>query len=262
MKLLSAALFLAGFTVAASAHAQWTFSAGGGIQHTELKEYDVAGRELVREHGWTPGLDARADYTRERWAFGLQAATWRGTVDYDGRLQSGTAFATDTGTTQDRIAADVGYGLGDTLSAIGGVEWEHRTRTIHGSGSANGLNERTTSWRLLAGLRTRLGQLAGYDVDLTALAVVAQPEHLQVRFDNHAYDETRFSTKPATGMRTSLTVFPPSTPRLSATLEFDWMRVRRSDDAMLSINGLPAGTVAQPEHRRRSLSAWMNYRFD
>jgi hypothetical protein len=262
MKLSSAALLLAGVTLAAGAHAQWAFSAGGGIQHMELKEYDTIGRELVREHGWMPGLDARADYAREAWRFGLQASTWRGSIPYDGRLQSGSAFISDTSTTQDRITADVAYRLSDTLSTIGGIEWEHRTRTIHGSGSANGLDERTTSWHLLAGLRTRLGQLAGCDVDLTAMAVAAQPEHLQVRFDNHAYDEARLSTKPATGLRASLSILPSSMPRLSATLEFDWMRVRRSDDAMLSTNGMPAGTVAQPEHRRRTLSAWMRYRFN
>lgn len=262
MKLSSAALLIACFTLAPSTHAQWIFSAGGGIQHTELKEYDTSGRELVREHGWMPGLDTRADYTRGKWNFGLLASTLRGNVDYDGRLQNGSAFATDTGTTQDRLGADVAYRLGDTLSALGGIEWERRTRTIHGSGSVNGLDERTTSWHLLAGLRTRPVQLGGFGIDMTALAVIAQPERLQVRFDNHAYDDARFSTKPSTGLRASLGILPSSMPHLSATLEFDWVRVRRSDDATLPINGVPTGTVAQPEHRRRTLSAWVNYRFD
>jgi hypothetical protein len=250
------------FLAATSASAQWTMSAAAGLQHTELKEYDPGGRELVREHGWMPGAGVRAEYALSTWQFGIDASTYRRSITYDGRLQNGAAFATDTDAAQDRVGADAAYRLSETASLLGGIEWEHRNRRINGQATAGGLDERSTSWRLLAGGKLRLAQLSAATIDAKAQLVFAQAERLHVRFDQQVFDDVSFSTKPAIGLRTAFTFVPTSLPKLSATFEFDWMKVRRSDESPLSKNGLREGTVTQPEHRRRTLSAVVAYRFD
>jgi hypothetical protein len=237
-------------------------SARTGMQHTELTEYDIDGRELVREHGWMPGAGVRAIYAWQAWQLAIDGSTYRRSITYDGRLQNGTPFATDTDASQDRLGIDAAWRLNDTASLVGGIEWEHRNRRIHGQATVGGLDERSTSWRLLAGGKLQLAQLSVAAIDAKAQLVFAQAEHLRVRFDQQIFDDVSFSTKPAIGLRTAFTIVPTSMPRLSATLEFDWMRIRRSDESVLSKNGLQEGSVTQPEHRRRTLAAFIAYRFD
>jgi hypothetical protein len=255
-------VFALGLLAATSASAQWTTTAGAGLQHMELQEFDTNGRELVREHGWMPGAGVRATYAWQTWQLAIDGSTYRRNITYDGQLQNGTTFVTDTDASQDRLGIDAAWRLNDTASLVGGVEWEHRNRRIHGQGSTGGLDERSTSWRLLAGGKFRLAQFSAATVDANAQLVFAQAEHLRVRFDQQIFDDVSFSTKPAVGLRTAFTIVPVSMPKLSATLEFDWMRVRRSDGSVLSKNGLREGSVAQPEHRRRTLAAFIAYRFD
>lgn len=251
-----------GLLAAHAAYAQWSVSAGAGLQHTALTEYDPGGRELVREHGWMPGIEVRAGYAWRAWRFGIAGSTYRAGIAYDGHLQSGAPFSTDTDATQDRFGIDAAWRLTDTVALIGGIEWEHRRRSISGRTSARGLDERSTSWRLLAGSQWRLAHLAGADIDAKGLLVFARAERLRVRFDQRFFDDVSLSTKPAVGLRAALTATPESMPRLSATVEFDWMKVRRSDDTALTRNGVQQGAVTQPAHQRRTLGLFLAYRFD
>lgn len=256
------AILVPGLLAMNAACAQWTISASTGLQHTELKEYDPSGRELVREHGWMPGASLRAEYAWQTWRFGIDGSTYRKSVTYDGRLQNGTPFASDTDATQDRLGFDATWHANHVATLIGGIEWEHRNRGIQGQAAVGGLDERTTSWRLLAGGQFRLAQLAAAKIDAKALLVFAQAERLRVRFDQQIFDDVSLSTKPAIGLRTALSITPTAMPRWSATLEFDWMKVRRSDSATLLKNGVQEGAVTQPEHRRRTLTAYVTYRFE
>ncbi|HYD81904.1 MAG TPA: hypothetical protein VEC06_19050 [Paucimonas sp.] len=242
--------------------AQWEIAGGAGLQHTNLTEYAPDGRELVREHGWMPGILLHAGHTRGAWRFGLGASSFRRAIAYDGSLQNGVPFATDTDAVQERLGADVVYRLSETALLIGGLEREYRLRKIQGRGAVSGLDERSVSWRLLAGGQMRLVRSATATVDAQASLVLAQAERLRVRFERRLFDDTALSTKPAVGLRAAVTLVPTAAPRLSAVFEFDWMKVRRSDDAALRKNGLVEGSVAQPEHRRRSLAAYLAYRFD
>lgn len=251
-----------GLLAAHAAYAQWSMSAGVGLQHTELTEYAPGGRELVREHGWMPGIDVRADYAWRTWRFGVTGSTYRAGITYDGHLQNGASFSTNTDATQDRLGIDAAWRLADTVSIISGIEWEHRRRGIQGRASVNGLDEKATSWRLLAGGQWRLAHLAGADIDAKGLLVSARAERLRVRFNQQLFDDASLSTKPAVGLRAALTATPTSMPRLSAAVEFDWMKVRRSDGAALTRNGVQQGAVTQPEHQRRTLGAYLAYRFD
>lgn len=254
--------FALGLLTVSSAWAQWTVSTSAGLQHTELQEYAPDGRELVREHGWMPGLGVRAEYAWQAWRFGIGGSTYRKTIVYDGHLQNGAPFASNTDATQDRLNIDMAYRISDAASLIGGIEWEHRNRRILGQATVGGLDERSTSWRLLGGGQLQLAQSDTAAVNAKALLVVSQAEQLHVCFDQRLFDDASFSTKPATGLRTAITVMPRSLPRFSTTVEFEWIKVPRSDEAALRKNGSQEGTVTQPEHQRRTVSAYVTYRFD
>lgn len=259
--LLFVVTLLIGFIPASSAFAQWEFNAGAGIRQVRVIETDRDGRQLVREKGWLPGLELRADYVLRDWRFGVAGAMYRHDIRHDGRLQTGAPFTTDTETTQTRVSLEVARQISDGAHLIGAIEWDQWRRHILGRGGVLGLDERYRSWRLLAGAETRLLQSSVADVNGKALLVVAQPERLRVRFDNQLFDDANLSTKSAVGLRLALAAQPAAMPNLSLAVEFDWLRVARSDDAVLRKNGAPVGLVAEPKHQRSAIGARVNYRF-
>ena len=242
-------------------YAQWQFTGGVGLRHMRITEHDRNGQTLVQEDGWLPGVELRADYVLDDWRLGLSAEAYRRDIAYDGRTQGGRTFSTDTATTQTRLGIMLGRRIGESTDLLAGLEWDRWQRNIRGHSGVLGLDERYTSWRLLAGAGTSLLQIAGVRIDGRALLVVAAPERLQVRFENQVFDNASFSTKSATGLRMALDFRPVATPALTATVGFDWLRVRRSEDAILRRSGAAVGTVAQPEHVRRALDIKLSYQF-
>jgi hypothetical protein len=251
----------AGCLVSATAFAQWQFSAGAGLRQVRVVESDRNGRQLVQEDGWLPGLDLRAEYAWQDYRFGVAGEIYRRDLGYQGSLQNGAPFSTDTETTLSRIRFDVTRRVGDHGRLMAGVEWDEWRRNILGRGAVLGLNERTRSWRLLAGGGARVLQSSTANVDLDASLVLAAPEKLSVSFQNRIYDDAQFSTRSAVGVRLALGVQPTAVPAMTISVDFDWLRVPRSDDAVLRRNGVAVGTLAQPEHSRRAFGIRMNYRF-
>lgn len=243
------------------AYAQWQFSAGAGVRQVRVTETDKNDRQLVREHGWLPGLELRADYAVGDWRIGAVGETYRERIAYDGQLQNGVAFSSDTQTAQSRISVEAARQLSDTWRLVGGLEWDRWQRTILGRNGVLGLSEQYSSWRVLAGAETRLLQWPAAAAHVKALVVIAQPEQLHVRFDNQLFDDADFSTKSAVGLRLALRVEANAMPKLSFTTDFDWLRIARSGDAALLKNGVQAGFVSQPEHQRCALGVRVNYRF-
>jgi hypothetical protein len=48
---------------------------------------------------------------------------------------------------------------------------------------------------------------------------------------------------------------------LSFETDFDWIKIGRSDNAVLRQNGVPVGFVTQSEHERTAFGLRANYRF-
>jgi len=257
-RVLMAGLFLLPL---APASAQWQVSAGAGMRHFRMTEHAVDGRRLVREQGWLPGVEAAAERASGDWRTGVRVEHYQGEVDYDGRVQGGSAFATDTGTRQTRLAVEAGRAVSDGIELVGGIEHEWWRRRIFGAGTVAGVTEAFRSWRLLAGVGVDLPGWAVPNGRFTFTLVAARPERLDVRFDHRLFDDARLSTRSAAGARLRLDVRPSAWPGLALGAEFDWLKVRRSKDAALLKDGVAAGTLAQPEHDKRALTFSLRYRF-
>jgi hypothetical protein len=253
--------FLAALLFAAPVSAQWKFSVGSGARHVRMTEYEINGQQLVREDGWLPGLALNAVFHQRGWHYGVSGEVYRSNLNYEGRLQNGAPFATDTATTQSRVTAELARELNENVRAIGALEYDQWQRNVLGRGSIAGVNERYASGRLLVGAATTAQPFSAVNVEFKGLLVLAHPERLRVRFDNQLYDNAHLSTKPAIGLRLALTARPFTLPNLSFAADFEWMQIKRSDDAILRRNGTPVGTVAQPEHRRSAIGFRANYRF-
>lgn len=255
------AAFAAGIVVTSSACAEWRFSASLGARQLHVTEADQNGRDMVQEHGWLPGIALRADYDVHDWRVGVAGEIYRHQVAYDGQRQSGVPFTTDTDTAQSRIGIELSKQIADATRLIGGIEWDRWQRDILGRGNVLGLNEHYASWRLLVGAQMRVLQASWAQLHAKALFVRAAPEKLRVRFENRLYDDADLTTQPSTGLRLVFDLQPTTLPNMTVTTELDWLRVGRSEDAVLFRSGAPAGFVTQAEHSRRVFGLSVNYRF-
>ncbi|MBK6296463.1 MAG: hypothetical protein IPF55_21335 [Rhodoferax sp.] len=245
----------------ASAWAQWQASVGAGLRQVRMVESDQQGRPLVREQGQLPGLHGELAYQTGDWRLSASGGFYQRRIGYHGQVQDGPAFVSHTDTRHGRIGFEAAHALTPDTSLVGGFEWDHWRRDIEGRGSTLGLREHYSSWRWLAGARTLLAQHATASLTGSAKLVLAQPEQLRVRFDGDVYDEARFKTRSASGLRLILTLQPALAAKLSITAELDALNVRRSNDATLRQDGVAVGTVAQPRHSRRAFELRASYAF-
>lgn len=252
---------LAGLLASAPAFAQSEYSMGAGLRYVRMTEMDASGRQLVREHGWLPGVGLSATRRYQTWTFGLSGEIYGADLDYDGRLQNGVPFTTDTATTQGRIAAEVTRQLTENTTLVGGLEYDGWRRHVLGRDGIAGVRENYSSWRLLAGAASSAWHTSSTDFRLKGLLVLAGPERLHAHFENQLYDDAVLNTRSAQGLRLDLTGYPRAFPRFSFGINVDWMRIRRSNDEVLRKDGLPTGTVTQPEHERSAIGFHAGYHF-
>ena len=243
------------------ASAQWQWSVGTGLRQVRLVEREPAGRQLVREHGRLPGLQAAAVYQAGAWRLGLAGELHQGELAYQGQSQAGSGFASHTDTKLGRIGLLAKRALSERTGLIGALEWDRWRRAIQGRDTTLGLHERYSSWRLVAGVQTRLLSHPAASLDGSALLVLAQPERLRVQFGCQVYDDASLETRSARGLRLVLRLQPASTPDLAITAEWDSLAVARSAQAPLFQHGLAAGSVVQPRHSRQTLSLGLLYSF-
>lgn len=255
-----AVLPLALFPVS-SAFAQWQFSADTGVRYVRMTEIGTDNRTMVREHGWLPGIGMAAMYATRDWQFGLSGSLYRNDITYDGRLQNGSPFTSETDTTQRRIRVEIKKRVTDAMRLTAGLEQDYWQRDIRGRGDVAGMHEKYTSWRFLAGAESRVTQWAAGAIDMKGAIMFARPEKLRVRFDQQAYDDVTLHTKSAVGVTFGIGFQPAVLPNLSIEAELDWISIKRSDNAVLRRNGIPVGTVAQPKHERTGFGVRVNYRF-
>lgn len=260
LKLLARVLPLSLCMFSFPALANWDETLGVSMRQFTVAEYDRAGRQIVREQGWLPGLAGRIAFSTAPWTLFGEAGFYSRDIGYRGQTQTGIPITSTTATGITQFNAGMAYAATDATSLFAAVEWERWRRNINGVGNVKGLQERTTTHRLLLGVETRHAWSPYGTIGASAAVVLGRPEQLRVGFSG-VLDEASFRIRSATGLRLGLSLRPQAWPALEWVVDVDRIRVGRSTDAPVSRNGTYAGTVAQPEHVKRAISVGMRYRF-
>nr|WP_314627042.1 hypothetical protein [uncultured Noviherbaspirillum sp.] len=230
------------------------------LRHAGVSEYSAAGERIVRESGWLPGLAGRLAYRSGAWELFGAAALYRGDIGYDGQLQNGRTYRSQTGTRMAEAQLGVRYRVLDATDIVAALGYDAWQRHIRGDASAAGLQEHTQSSRLLIGIEQawRLGS----DGKLTAGAslVHAAPERLRIGFSG-LLDDASMRTRSATGYLLALRYRPDQVSKLAYGAQFDYMKVPRSAAHQVTRDGRAAGAVTQPEHVRANVTLSVHYSF-
>lgn len=234
-----------------SAHAGWEGSIGLGGRGVIHAEYDTAGRRLVRETGWLPGIAMTAAYrTGDVTLFG--GADWyRDDIAYRGQTQAGVRTNSTTSTTLATLRLGGAYAWGGGYAVLAALELDRWKRDIAGSGRSIGLQETYRSTRLVAGI-DKSWQIAFGKMSADAALVLSAPERMRVGFSG-VIDPVSLETRRGHGFRFGASIRPAFAPRLEVRGQYDWLKVARSDDVPLGSSSGFLGTVAQPEHVRQGL---------
>jgi hypothetical protein len=240
------------------ANAQWQGSIAVGTRSATHAEYDLAGRQLVREHGWLPGASLDAAYRQGslRWFGG--ADWYRGDIDYAGRTQAGVAAASTTSTSLAAAHLGASYALGNYY-ALAALEIDRWQRDILGTAAGAGLQESYRSTRLLLGFGTGWRPAAG-TISAEAAVILAAPERMRIGFSG-LVDPVSLDTRRGRGLRLETAFQPAWASYLQVQARADWLTVPRSAAAPLTANGAFRGTVTQPEHTRKAFTVALAYLF-
>jgi hypothetical protein len=259
-KILACALAFAGAAAAPCAQAQYAASIAPSLRHASVSEYSPAGVSIVRESGWLPGVAGRLAYRSGAWEVFGAAALFQSDIDYDGQLQNGQPYRSETATRMAEAQLGLCYRVLDATDIVAALGFDSWRRHIKGSGKAIGLQEDTRSGRLLIGVEQawRLGS----DGQLTASGslVHATPERLRIGFSG-LLDDVTVRTRPATGYQLALRYRPEPASKLALGAHFDYIRVPRSAAYQVTRDGRAAGEITQPEHVRRNLTLYVQYSF-
>jgi hypothetical protein len=239
------------------ANAQWHGEVGMGMRAVAHAEYDRAGRRLVREHGWLPGVALNAAYKAGDITWLAAADGYQSSIDYQGQTQAGAAADSTTSTRLVSARAGAAYAVGSDYSILAALEFDHWKRDIRGIGAAAGLQETYRSRRLVAGL-DKVWHTAGGAVSANAGVIFSEPERLRVEFSG-LFDPASLETERSHGIRIGAGIRPGFAPRLEFRTTYDRITIPRSKDAPVTANGQFRGTVAQPEHSRQAFTVTVSY---
>ena len=251
-------IFRAGLGIALSAAlaspagAQWQTSAGVGARSVTHSEYDLAGRRVVRERGWLPGVALGAAWQTGGFTWNAAIDGYRGDIAYHGQTQGGVRADSSTSTTLASTRLGAAYALGRGVTALAALELDWWKRGIRHAGAGAGLRESYRAWRLVAGADKAWRTAPGL-VRADAALVLSEPERMRVDFSG-MFDTAAFDTKRGRGARLGLSLVPAFAPHLAFSARYDWIRFPRSPDAPLTAGGQLWGMVAQPEHRRQAFT--------
>ena len=243
-----------------AAAAQWQTALDLGMRRARVVEYNERGQRIVAEDGWLPGVGVALDYRGEDLDLFTAASVFDAGLDYDGRLQNGRSFRSQTRTTLAQARLGARYRLHGSTRLVSYAEIDHWRRDIEGSGSAVGLRERSWSPRLALGLEQRWLLGSGARVEASLAIVRAAPERLKVGFSG-LLDDASFRTRSATGFAADLLYYPWSAIPLSLGMRLESIKVPRSDEVTAYRGGQPGGTLAQPEHVRHAATLFVRYLF-
>lgn len=252
------AMFL--FVVASPVFAQWDTAIGIGAKQLAVTEYDRSGKQLVREQGRLPGLEGRLAYKFSEWTFIGEVELYKNSIDYRGQTQFGAPIVSTTATKLVQVRSGLSYVVNETVTAFTALEWERWYRDIRGVQTVLGLQEQSTSKRLIFGLDAQWRIPSYGQISTGAALVLARPEKVHVGFSG-ALDEATLDTETATGLRLAVSLHPDAYSRLELRAGYDWLRVSRSEDASVTNHGQFAGTIAQPEHTKKTITLSTRYHF-
>jgi hypothetical protein len=254
----AAAMFAAMLPLAAAA--QWQTAVDLGMRHARVAEYNGHGQRIVVERGWLPGLGLALDYRGEDADLFAAASIFDADLDYDGRLQNGRAYRSETRTTLAQARLGARYRLHGSTRLVSYAELDHWRRDIEGSGNAVDLRERSLSPRLALGLEQRWVLDSGGRVEGSLAIVRAARERLKVGFSG-LLDDASFHTRSATGFAADLLYYPWAAVPLSLGMRLESIKVPRSGEVTAYRQGQPSGTLAQPEHVRHAATLFVRYSF-
>lgn len=239
------------------ASAQWQGAVGVSRRDVTHTEYDKAGRQLVRESGWLPGIALSAAYGARNQTWFAEGEFYSRDIAYHGQTQGGTPVDSSTATGLALVRIGGTYAVSASYSASAAIEWEKWSRDINGAQGAAGLQERYQSTRLVAGAQKRWHAAAGA-MKVDAAVVISGPERMRVGFSG-LLDPVTFKTKSAQGIRIGASIRPAFAPWLELRSAYDWIKVARSGDTPVTRDGQFVGTAAQPEHAKQAITFTASY---
>ena len=255
-----AALTFASIAASPSVHAEYVAAIEPAIRYATVSEHDQAGNRIVHESGWLPGVGAQLAYRSGAWEIFGAAALFQADIDYDGQLQNGRPYRSETGTRMAEAQLGLRYRILDATEFITALGLDSWRRHIDGSSQAIGLQEHTRSSRVLIGVEQawRLGETG--KVLVGASLVHAAPERVRIGFSG-LLDDVTIRTRASNGYALTLRFQPEEASKLSFNAHFDLMKVARSAAYPVTRDGRAAGDVTQPEHVRRNLTLSIRYSF-
>lgn len=246
---------------AGPAHAQWSGTIGAGLRSFTFVESDLRGGQIVREHGLLPGLRATENFGHGQVVWISTAEIYGRAISYHGQSQLGQEVRSTTDERMVVLGTGAQFAINDTWSVEAATEHRVWQRDIRGVGSALGLQEHTSVTQVVAGITAHLVPSAATgSLAVGAQAILAAPERIRVGFSG-ALDEASLKTKAGAGVRLTGGFHLNALLPFFVQVQYDRMRVRRSEDFPVSRNGTPSGSVAQPAHSTEALSVIASYRF-
>jgi hypothetical protein len=232
------------------------FEIGAHIQYHHLEEKNQAGQRLLTESGFIPMIEARLLQPLPLGRVDLALSLSDGTLDYDGRTQSGAGFQSQTDERILRAGLHYAVPVTPAIEVLLGWEFEKRTRTIHGHSGVLGLEE---DYRQ---------QMASFGV---LWLPYASPHAFTVRGEvlTGIKSEQKISspglfdpvTVPGNGMwgtrlsaRVPVGILAGGT-RIFATPRVEYLHADRSDTRPFRSQGRIAGAITQPETTRWQIGA-------
>ena len=225
---------------------------GAGVTDFDYEEFDQ-GVSLDREEGYLPGLNAGLRLARGRMFAETALEAWSGDVDY--------ASATVITTTDEDIldwnviaGRDLFAQADQRLGLYAGLGYRHWQRDIRSTPTASGLDETYRWWYASVGLRAEsaVTPRVNFQADLQ-LRRTLDPQ-IDVRFKS-GQDDITLDLGEANGARAAFTLEGRADHGMTlfVTPWFEYWRLGRSANALLTQNGVPVGTVFEPRSRTHDL---------
>lgn len=129
------------FTIA-PAYADYDLFAGIGSQEMTLLEHsDATGKQLVREHGWIPGISYGLSRSFDIWRLGAQVQQSYGTIPYDGQTQAGMPHQTETTHFISQLQLSAGFMLHPDSELYTGLNLHQIVRDVANRDNVYGATE-------------------------------------------------------------------------------------------------------------------------
>jgi hypothetical protein len=232
------------------------FDTGIHLTHHRVSEHSASGTRLVTETGWIAELEAGLSQKLPVGMLRAQLSWSDGTLDYDGRTQTGASFQSQTD--QRILRAGLHYAIPVTpsLAMLLGWEMEKRARKIQGSGSVAGLDEDYRQQMASFGVlwlpfasRDAFTARGEFLTGIGSRQGISSPGLIDpVTVPGNGMWGTRLSARVPVGQLAGRA-------RIFATPRVEYLHNDRSDPRQFSTQGRLGGTVTQPETTRWQIGA-------